>query len=425
LPGFIAALTLIFKEIMLFVSYVKNNAFPQPLSEEEEEKHLQRMAKGDAYSRNLLIEHNLRLVAHIVKKFENTGEDNEDLISIGTIGLIKAIESYQTNKGTKLATYAARCIENEILMLLVYRINPWYYRCIIDSGVMQGHPLLGPAIGDSACFPAELGDTSDVEGHGTKVAGLALYGDVLKLVRAGAFKPEYRIFSARVTNADNKFDDEKLITTQMREAIRYFHDEYGCKIYNVSLGDDENVYEDGKQTLWASVLDELIRELDIVVIVSAGNHFYYPDEPENILSEYPGYLFNEQSKIIDPASAALALTVGSYCSNFVAPVMSGMAIERGVNLRVIGKENFPSPFTRTGPGVRGAIKPELCEYGGNLLFDGLTKRIRDDRSISVLSTSKNIPDELFTTDIGTSFASPQLSHKAAQLYKIFPDASFL
>jgi len=75
-----------------------------------------RMAEGDKHARNMLIEHNLRLVAHIVKKFENTGEDSEDLISIGTIGLIKAIESYKKNKGTKLATYAARCIENEILI---------------------------------------------------------------------------------------------------------------------------------------------------------------------------------------------------------------------------------------------------------------------------------------------------------------------
>ena len=76
------------------------------------------MEQGDQEARNLLIEHNLRLVAHIVKKFENTGEDAEDLISIGTIGLIKAIESYSQGKGTKLATYAARCIENEILMHL-------------------------------------------------------------------------------------------------------------------------------------------------------------------------------------------------------------------------------------------------------------------------------------------------------------------
>ncbi|PWK05090.1 RNA polymerase sigma factor (sigma-70 family) [Tumebacillus permanentifrigoris] len=118
MPGFLTAVVLLLKEITLFVSYIKNNAFPQPLSEEEESKNLRLMAEGDEHARNKLVEHNLRLVAHIVKKFENTGEDSEDLISIGTIGLIKAIESFSTGKGTKLATYAARCIENEILMHL-------------------------------------------------------------------------------------------------------------------------------------------------------------------------------------------------------------------------------------------------------------------------------------------------------------------
>ncbi|WP_200761052.1 RNA polymerase sporulation sigma factor SigK [Effusibacillus dendaii] len=118
MPGLLATVAWLIREVALFVSYIKNNAFPQPLSESDEEKHLTLMAAGDENSRNVLIEHNLRLVVHIVKKFENTGEDNEDLISIGTIGLIKAIESFQPNKGTKLATYAARCIENEILMHL-------------------------------------------------------------------------------------------------------------------------------------------------------------------------------------------------------------------------------------------------------------------------------------------------------------------
>lgn len=118
MAGLLAVITMFFKDLMLFVSYIKNNAFPQPLSEEDENKYLEQMAEGDKHARNMLIEHNLRLVAHIVKKFENTGEDSEDLISIGTIGLIKAIESYKKNKGTKLATYAARCIENEILMHL-------------------------------------------------------------------------------------------------------------------------------------------------------------------------------------------------------------------------------------------------------------------------------------------------------------------
>lgn len=118
MAGLLASVTLFMKQLTLLVSYVKNNAFPHPLSEAEERHHLAQMAAGDRQSRNALIEHNLRLVAHIVKKFDNTGEDSEDLISIGTIGLIKAIESYHVGKGTKLATFAARCIENEILMHL-------------------------------------------------------------------------------------------------------------------------------------------------------------------------------------------------------------------------------------------------------------------------------------------------------------------
>lgn len=121
MSGFLAAIGYFMKEVLVFVSYVKNNAFPQPLSKEDEKKYLKLMAEGDPEARNLLIEHNLRLVAHIVKKFENTREDAEDLISIGTIGLIKAIESYSEGKGTKLATYAARCIENEILMSIPTR----------------------------------------------------------------------------------------------------------------------------------------------------------------------------------------------------------------------------------------------------------------------------------------------------------------
>lgn len=118
LAGVLSALAVLIKEALFFVSYVKNQAFPQPLSAEEESKYIQRMQKGDKEARDKLIEHNLRLVAHIVKKFENTGEDLEDLISIGTVGLIKGVESYSVGKGTKLATYAARCIENEILMHL-------------------------------------------------------------------------------------------------------------------------------------------------------------------------------------------------------------------------------------------------------------------------------------------------------------------
>lgn len=91
-------------------------SFPAPLSEKRENELLEKSEKGDIDARNTLIEHNLRLVAHIVKKYYATGAEQDDLISIGTIGLIKAVSTFKANKGIRLATYAARCIENEILM---------------------------------------------------------------------------------------------------------------------------------------------------------------------------------------------------------------------------------------------------------------------------------------------------------------------
>lgn len=118
LSSLLSLFSVFIQKTLLFVSYVKNQAFPQPLSEVEEAKYISLMQNGDVSARNKLIEHNLRLVAHIVKKFDNTGEETEDLISIGTVGLIKGVESFQKSRGTKLATYAARCIENEILMHL-------------------------------------------------------------------------------------------------------------------------------------------------------------------------------------------------------------------------------------------------------------------------------------------------------------------
>lgn len=120
----------VIKGVTLLVSYINNNAFPQPLGELEEAEYLRILAdfkeSPDRFpnefmienARNKLIEHNLRLVAHLVKKYDGTGEESDDLISIGTIGLIKGINTYNADKGTRLATYAARCIENEILMYL-------------------------------------------------------------------------------------------------------------------------------------------------------------------------------------------------------------------------------------------------------------------------------------------------------------------
>lgn len=113
------AIDLLWVGILYLFGYISNNnVFPLPLTEEEERMLLTRLEQGDEEARNCLIERNLRLVAHIVKKFDSTGEDSDDLISIGTIGLIKGIGTFKRNRNTRLATYAARCIENEILMHL-------------------------------------------------------------------------------------------------------------------------------------------------------------------------------------------------------------------------------------------------------------------------------------------------------------------
>ena len=104
------------KDLCFLTGSYSNNVFLQPLNKDEEDKYIKLMLDGDKNARNILIEHNLRLVAHIVKKFEKKNVDSDDLISIGTIGLIKGIDSYNNSKSTKITTYAARCIENEILM---------------------------------------------------------------------------------------------------------------------------------------------------------------------------------------------------------------------------------------------------------------------------------------------------------------------
>jgi len=113
---FLKFLKYLFKDFYIFSAAYSNNIFPDPLSKEEEEWCIKEMKIGNKEARNKLIEHNLRLVAHIVKKYEHKTEDVDDLISIGTIGLIKGVDSFSYKHGTRITTYCARCIENEILM---------------------------------------------------------------------------------------------------------------------------------------------------------------------------------------------------------------------------------------------------------------------------------------------------------------------
>lgn len=112
-------LQLLFPLSIFFFGYITSgSSFPQPLDKDEETLLIQQSKNGDCEARNTLIERNLRLVAHVIKKYKNVGIDQEDLISIGTIGLIKAVSTFDNNKGIRLATYAAKCIDNEVLMTI-------------------------------------------------------------------------------------------------------------------------------------------------------------------------------------------------------------------------------------------------------------------------------------------------------------------
>mgnify|MGYP002536016882 CR=1 FL=1 len=120
-----AAVWLMLSSMLTSLRISGGGSFPKPLTAEEERIYLKRSAEGDLEARNILIERNLRLVAHIMKKYYSQSADQEDLISIGTIGLIKGISTFDASKGARLATYAARCVENAILSQRTFYLSMW------------------------------------------------------------------------------------------------------------------------------------------------------------------------------------------------------------------------------------------------------------------------------------------------------------
>jgi subtilisin family serine protease len=140
---------------------------------------------------------------------------------------------------------------------------------VIDSGSTD-HPLLVPTLSASLGVPESLG-TADIWGHGTKVAGIAAFGDVRECVQRQSFQSPVRIISVKVVNDQGQFDDDETIPDQMEKAIRALHSR-GCRIINISLGDKHRIpYDGGRVSSWAATLDAMARELDVVIVVAAGN----------------------------------------------------------------------------------------------------------------------------------------------------------
>ena len=297
--------------------------------------------------------------------------------------------------------------------------------CVIDSGVISGHPMIRPAFGDARSFPDTLGNPNDVHGHGTSVGGIALYGNVRESIEVLNFSPELYLLSARVTNENNKFDDEKLIIHQMDEAIRYFSNLYNCRVFNISLGDPDLLYSGGKASPWTYILDVLARELDIVIVVPVGNANTLArngDEAQEIFSTYPEYLIKPENRLIEPAIAANAISVGAIAENENSIFAS--RYPNDPSIRTIARTDQPSPFSRTGPGINGAIKPDVCEYGGNATWVGYSRQIPlSDLENGVISLNREFTERLFRVNHGTSFAAPKIAHLAGRILNHYPNSS--
>ena len=197
--------------MMILTTSYSLNVFDKPLSSEEENKCIEGLLKGDKESRNKLIEHNLRLVAHIVKKYETKGISADDLISIGTIGLIKGIDSYSINKGVKLTTYAAKCAENEILMY--FRSNKKYNNNISLEDII-GHDKDG---GDITLMDVLKENSINIENtieFKDNIRSLSKYLNVLN-------KRELEIIKMRYGLLNEEEKTQKEISKKLHTSRRY------------------------------------------------------------------------------------------------------------------------------------------------------------------------------------------------------------
>lgn len=302
---------------------------------------------------------------------------------------------------------------------------------VIDDGIASGHPLLrAGGVASSRSFPA--GHTwAPPSPHGTMVAGLAAFGGFEEPLRAGqALVRRGAVHEARVLepvpNDETRTRFAPNITHHraIEDAIRTLHAEEGVRVFNLSIT-DRDAYSGPHVGLWTESLDALIRELDIVVVVAAGNHgVHIPsktmDSGDDVWSDYPSYLLAETARVAEPAAAALALVVGSIARSEAPQTISGQA---RVGDRAIAGVNQLSPFSRTGPGVYKATKPDVVDYGGNWALNDVDLLEPENPGLGVLSLALGPGGRLFRVSSGTSFAAPRVSRLAADLWTAYPEAS--
>jgi len=311
---------------------------------------------------------------------------------------------------------------------------------IIDSGIISNHPMLEKCVGGEENFQTGENQTHDTVGHGTAVAGCAAYGNIELCLKNKKFTPSNWIFSAKVMYAERNdfnrmvsaiYDPEELIEHQFKDAVESFlsNPDYHIRVVNVSLGNRNEVWHKHyhRQLPLAAVIDELAFTFpNVVFIVSAGNQS--PSDIFKTIAEirdnYPAYLTEHPDfRIVNPATSALALTVGSIAGT-VRIEKERYGAEQ-INLPIAREKNQPSPFTRTGFGINDMIKPELVEYGGNLILSDNHGIKSENRGGKILLLNNKTTSDIIRLDYGTSFSAPKVAHLAGRIANQFPQRSGL
>jgi hypothetical protein len=300
---------------------------------------------------------------------------------------------------------------------------------VIDDGLAD-HPLLRDLIASRRGFP--VGHTFEAIGtHGTMVGGLAAYGDFeaslrddLPLIAGGP------VHEARVLEPDPdrptqyRFAPEVTVHEVIEQAIQTLNAEEGVRVFNLSIA-ERDAYSGPHVGLVTERLDELIRELGIVVVVCAGNHAVEPlsatmASGDPVLDGYPGYTLAETARIAEPAAAALGLAVGSLARSEAPQTLAGVA---RVGDQAVATVNELSPFSRTGPGAFRGVKPDLVDYGGNWVINDTGQLDWQNPGVGVISLGQNAAGRLFAVSTGTSFAAPRIARLAADVWGAYPGAS--
>ena len=287
--------------------------------------------------------------------------------------------------------------------------------CIVDSGVTAGNPFIEP-VAREELFHSFLRQApeqvTDEYGHGSGVASLAAYYS-LNIAPDGENHAQAWIASARILDENNKVEEDRLFSTVLKETVEKFA-KLGIRIFNLSVNNTlqrwstENKRTVPRKSWVARTIDRLSKEHDVVFVVSSGN--LSPDEVAKLVetAPYPQYFTQETTRLLDPAQAALALTVGS-----LAP--STLTVNpRNADAMALAKEDEPSPFTRSGPGINREIKPELVEYGGNYHWNPEGSYVFTDPGSSIMMASRQEAPSL-AHDVGTSFAAPKAANKLARI----------